>query len=386
MAENKTNIRIGGDISDLSVAVDEAKQKLAGLGSNAATTGKKTQQSGKAAAAALKNVGNSANQASIQAQNLGAKTAASFNQVSTNSSKVAKNLERSAKSLENSIQRVIAAEEAGGKNSRQYFETLASQRGLDPKRFDPLLKKLDALNNRVKANTISVGQYQNALRMAPAQFTDIITQLAGGQSPFLIAIQQGGQLRDSFGGFGTMLKGLASFITPARVAIAGVTGAVVGLGAAFIQGTKESAAFQKAVILAGGASSFTAGQLQDMSRKVSDNIGAYGEVRDSIMGLAGSGSVAASEFETVVTAIAHNAAATGQKVEDLIKLFEKVEDDPVKALIQLSKNYDTLTIAVYNQAKALVEAGKKGEAVILIQKKLAEGIEDAAKRTEKTLV
>lgn len=35
---------------------------------------------------------------------------------------------------------------------------------------------------------ISVGQYNAAMRMLPAQFTDIATQLAGGQSPWLILL------------------------------------------------------------------------------------------------------------------------------------------------------------------------------------------------------
>lgn len=41
---------------------------------------------------------------------------------------------------------------------------------------------------------ISVGQYKAAMRMLPAQFTDVATQLAGGQSPWLILLQQGGHL------------------------------------------------------------------------------------------------------------------------------------------------------------------------------------------------
>lgn len=36
---------------------------------------------------------------------------------------------------------------------------------------------------------ISVGQYKAAMRMLPAQFTDVATQLAGGQSPWLILLQ-----------------------------------------------------------------------------------------------------------------------------------------------------------------------------------------------------
>ena len=53
---------------------------------------------------------------------------------------------------------------------------------------------------------ISVGQYKAAMRMLPAQFTDVATQLAGGQSPWLILLQQGGQVKDSFGGMIPMFR------------------------------------------------------------------------------------------------------------------------------------------------------------------------------------
>ena len=42
------------------------------------------------------------------------------------------------------------------------------------------------------------------------QTTDIVTSLAGGQNPFLVMIQQGGQLKDLFGGIGPMFKALGS--------------------------------------------------------------------------------------------------------------------------------------------------------------------------------
>ena len=54
---------------------------------------------------------------------------------------------------------------------------------------------------------ISVGQYKAAMRTLPAQFTDIATQLAGGQNPWLILLQQGGQVKDSFGGMIPMFRG-----------------------------------------------------------------------------------------------------------------------------------------------------------------------------------
>lgn len=62
---------------------------------------------------------------------------------------------------------------------------------------------------------ISVGQYKAAMRTLPAQFTDIATQLAGGQNPWLILLQQGGQVKDSFGGMIPMFQGACRCDHPA---------------------------------------------------------------------------------------------------------------------------------------------------------------------------
>ena len=106
-------------------------------------------------------------------------------------------------------------------------------------RMEPLLKQLDAANSKLKINTVSLGQYQNAMRMMPAQMTDVVTQLAGGQNPLLIAIQQGGQMRDSFGGFKGMFEGIASVITPARIAALGLAGGVAAVGKAMYDGAQD---------------------------------------------------------------------------------------------------------------------------------------------------
>ena len=48
-----------------------------------------------------------------------------------------------------------------------------------------------------------------ATRQLPAQFTDIFTGLVSGQSPMSVFIQQGGQLRDIFGGIAPAARALA---------------------------------------------------------------------------------------------------------------------------------------------------------------------------------
>ncbi len=74
------------------------------------------------------------------------------------------------------------------------------------------------------------------MRMLPAQFTDVATQLAGGQSPWLILLQQGGQVKDSFGGMIPMFRGLAGAITLPMVGVTSLAVATGALAYAWYQG------------------------------------------------------------------------------------------------------------------------------------------------------
>ncbi|EEZ7512795.1 phage tail tape measure protein [Escherichia coli] len=105
---------------------------------------------------------------------------------------------------------------------------------------------------------ISVGQYKAAMRMLPAQFTDVATQLAGGQSPWLILLQQRGQVKDSFGGMIPMFRGLAGAITLPMVGATSLAVATGALAYAWYQGNSTLSDFNKTLVLSGNQSGLTA--------------------------------------------------------------------------------------------------------------------------------
>ncbi|WP_237713282.1 phage tail length tape measure family protein [Candidatus Regiella insecticola] len=72
------------------------------------------------------------------------------------------------------------------------------------------------------------------------QFTDIATSMAGGIPLYRIAIQQGGQIRDSFGGIGEALKAMGRLLTPTKLLLGGVATALAGIGMAYYRGAQES--------------------------------------------------------------------------------------------------------------------------------------------------
>lgn len=69
-------------------------------------------------------------------------------------------------------------------------------------RIDASRQKLGDFDEGLRKTGASSAQTQAALRQLPAQFSDIFTSLAGGQNPLMVLIQQGGQIKDSFGGIG----------------------------------------------------------------------------------------------------------------------------------------------------------------------------------------
>jgi len=353
MADNM--IRIGVDASGVEAGVEKAKKSIKSLGQAA-------QQGGRQASAGMKPAADGA-----------AAAAAGFEAAD-------KRVERSLKSMERAIQRDIAMKEAGERGTRRYYEALAAQRGIPTAALNPFLSQLDKVNGKVQAGGISIAQFNNALRQTPAQMTDIVTQLAGGQNPMLIMLQQGGQLRDMYGGFGNMYKGLSSVVTPTRLLFGGAAAAAGTLAYALYQGAEESRAFRRAVILSGEAAGVSAGQMQAAAQNAGDITGRYTEAREAVLALASSGRVAGENFESFARSIALQSEATGKSVEQLAAEYTAIADDPLKAVARFSATYKTLNADVYEQVKALQQQGREQEAVELVQRKYAAETEVISKK------
>lgn len=355
-----SKIIIGADVRGVTDGVTEAKLSIKSLADTAESQGRR-------AGSGLDKVGTSAGKAATEVE------------------KAAQKQERATRSIISSIEREIAAQEAGGRHTAGYYEVLAKRRGADiaaVQQYTAVLKKQE---NQLKLNNLTVGQYNNAMRMAPAQFTDIVTQLAGGQNPFLIAIQQGGQLRDSFGGFGNMMKGMMSFISPLKLGIAGVAGGIGALAYAMYQGAEESRAYEKALILTGNQAGTTAGQLQQVAAEVGSATGGYTEAREAVIALASSGKVGAEDFSQFTQSIVLQSQATGQSVDDLAAKYVEIAEDPLKAVVKLSAVYQSMTADVYAQVKALKEQGREQEAVTLVLKKYSDESAAMAERVSENL-
>ena len=201
------------------------------------------------------------------------------------------------------------------------------------------------------------------MRMIPAQMTDIIVGLSTGQSPFMVLMQQGGQLKDMFGGIGPAIKGVGGYVLGLINPVTLAAAAVGVLGLAYYKGSQEQDEFYKSLTLSGNLVGKTTGQLADMAARVSVVANSTtGVTAATLNQIVSSGKVAAESLERVTTAVVEISETTGIATEKLVGDFNDIAADPVAAITKLNDQYHFLTLATYNQIKALQDEGNQQDA------------------------
>ncbi|HDT0315976.1 phage tail tape measure protein [Citrobacter amalonaticus] len=286
--------------------------------------------------------------------------------------KVTKATEEESAALSELLDRIDPVNAALNKldKQQQLLAKFKSKGMLDDETFDVYSKKIEEARNRLagfseqlKNTGMSAKQTAFAMRMLPAQMTDIVVGLSTGQSPFMVLMQQGGQLKDMFGGIGPAIKGVGSYvmglINPFTLAAA----AVGVLGVAYYKGTQEQDEFNKSLILTGNQVGKTSGQLADIAARagVAAN-STTGKAASALNLLVESGKVAGDSLERVTTAVVKTSEATGIATDKLVGDFNKIAADPLDAITKLNDQYHFLTLSTYNQIKALQDEGNQQEA------------------------
>lgn len=244
---------------------------------------------------------------------------------------------------------------------------------------------LDRASKDMHRVGLSAGEQRNAMRMLPAQMTDIVTGLISGQPAYMVAIQQGGQLRDSFGGFGGALKGIGQIITPTRLLIGGLTGTVALLVAALIKGILNAQHLESALIATGNYAGTTATQLQNLATTVADDNGGYADARKAVLLLAQSGKITEDALNDAARGAVAFAQLTGASIEDAVDAVVSLQDKPVDAVRKLNQQYHFLEASTYDQIQALQEQGETAQAAALAQKAFADAMEERRNRDVQNL-
>ncbi|EPS0554867.1 phage tail tape measure protein [Enterobacter roggenkampii] len=250
-----------------------------------------------------------------------------------------------------------------GKTRAELLELKAAQLGVSD-RAAPLIARLKEQEEAWKSGAISAGQYRNAMRYLPMQMTDIVTSLASGMPVYMVAIQQGGQLRDSFGGVGNALKAMLSMVTPARVAIGGLAGAVLIAAKAGSDYFTAYDEINKAIIRTGNIAGTSALQIMASSQSIAASTGAtVGTVQSLMTELVGMGSLTQQQLEKAAGSTALAVQTGIVSAQDITKAYKDIEKDPVKALQSLNEQYNFLTVSQLKHIDELVKQKDQTAAV-----------------------
>lgn len=203
---------------------------------------------------------------------------------------------------------------------------------------------LSAQSNAFRKSGLSAGQYKNAIRQLPAQITDIGTSLAGGIPIWLIAIQQGGQIKDSFGGVANTFRFALAALNPFTAAAAALGVTLGALGVSAYQAYENTSKLNESLILTGRNSDISAAAVQRLAGAASDAAGAtVGLGQEIANSLVAGGNRTTKEIQTITNAVTLWASVTGDSADSIIANFDKITKDPVKGLAELDKQFNFLT-------------------------------------------
>lgn len=258
--------------------------------------------------------------------------------------------------------------------------------------FDLYKKKIDEQRASIEQtdkvmlkNGQTAKQYAANLRGVPAQFTDIAVSLQAGQNPMTVFLQQGGQLKEMFGGIGPAARALGGYvlglINPFTVAAA----AAAVLALAYKQGSDEATAYTTSLAMTGNTVGTTAGQLSTLAQQIALANGTIGKASGVLAQLAGSTRIPIQAFEGIAAAAIRFESATGQAAEETVKNFEKIAKDPAAEILKLNESMNFLTAATYEQIKALQAQGKTQEAAALANDTYEQGLNRTSDSIKKNL-
>ncbi|GHL20050.1 hypothetical protein ECZU24_28910 [Escherichia coli] len=226
---------------------------------------------------------------------------------------------------------------------------------------------------------ISVGQYKAAMRMLPAQFTDVATQLAGGQSPWLILLQQGGQVKDSFGGMIPMFRGLpvrspCRWSGPPRWRWRPVRWRMR------YQGNSTLSDFNKTLVLSGNQAGLTADRMLALSRSGQAAGLTFNQTSESLTALVNAGVRGGEQFEAISQSVARFSSASGVEVDKVAEAFGKLTTDPTSGLTAMARQFHNVTAEQIAYVAQLQRSGDGAGALQAANEAATKGFDDQTRK------
>ena len=227
--------------------------------------------------------------------------------------------------------------------------------------LDAVVASQKKLNGARSSKEMGLDRFQK--QALAYQTTDIVTSLAGGQNPFMVLLQQGGQLRDQFGGFKELFSAISQVVTFSRVAFVGLAGALGIVGVAAYKGAAELAKIRDDLILTNNYAGITASGFVKLSRALSDDLKiSIGDAKTIFGSLVASGKITQANLDSVATAIGMVAKLSDESSEAVMQRLLPAFDGTTSSAKRLNEQYNFLNITQYKHIEQLNRQGKLQEA------------------------
>ena len=229
--------------------------------------------------------------------------------------------------------------------------------------YDQLNSILDANRKRIddlgKTTGKTAKEINFAMRGLPAQFTDIIISLQGGQAPLTVLLQQGGQIKDMFGGIVPAFKAMGGYVLGLINPLTVMIGTVGALAAIWYDASTDVTQFNKAIYSSKGVVSQTSGELKRIADSAGAASGSISRATSAVIELTKQGNFSSNQVENLAGAISALANLKGSSVEDISQEFRGLSSDVVQATKDISDKFGLITA---EQFRAIEAAQKNGDA------------------------
>lgn len=360
MTDKILAVRMTGDEADLLRAFGAGSAATAQF----ATT---TEGSLGRAAAAAERMGSSTSQMSL-----------SVNAASAGAQAYATAGDRFLQSLERQAQ-------AAGKTRSELLELRAAELGVATQAA-PMINQLKAQETALNAGSaalnrhgMSAAQTAAAMRGVPAQITDIVVSLQSGQQPMTVMLQQGGQLKDMFGGIAPAARALGSTLLGMVNPWTLLAGAAVAFGIAAYQGDQETERLNRTIRLTGNYAGVTAGSIREMSAAAAKiGGGGIGTAREAVEGLVATGQISKATIADLSATMVELERVSKQSMDEISKDFARMPEGVTKWAEEHNRSMNFMSLAQWEYIRTLEESGNREAAMQATSKALHDYLGDEA--------
>ncbi|EEY7846214.1 phage tail tape measure protein, partial [Escherichia coli] len=198
-------------------------------------------------------------------------------------------------------------------------------------------------------------------------------------------LQQGGQVKDSFGGMIPMLRGLAGAITLPMVGVTSLAVATGALAYAWYQGDSTLSAFNKTLVLSGNQSGLTADRMLTLSRAGQAAGLTFNQARESLAALVNAGVRGGEQFDAINQSVARFASASGVEVDKVAEAFGKLTTDPTSGLMAMARQFRNVTAEQIAYVAQLQRSGDEAGALQAANDIATKGFDEQTRRLKENM-